>query len=59
MDTADDLALQQDQEEAQHSKYAPLRPSVPWAVSVLPGARVLSGQPGSAAAAGSGIHGAG
>ena len=29
MDTADDLALQQDQEEAQHSKYAPLRPSVP------------------------------
>lgn len=29
MDTADDLALQQDQEEAQHSKYALLRPSVP------------------------------
>ena len=33
MDTADDLALQQNQEEAQHSKYALLRPSVPWAVS--------------------------
>ncbi len=29
MDTADDLALQQDQEEAQHSKCALLRPSVP------------------------------
>lgn len=29
MDTAVDLALQQDQEEAQHSKYALLRPSVP------------------------------
>ena len=29
MDTADDLALQQDQEEAQHPKYALPRPSVP------------------------------
>lgn len=29
MDTADDLALQQDQEEAHRSKYALLRPSVP------------------------------
>ena len=29
MDTADDLALQQNQEEAQRSKYALLRPSVP------------------------------
>lgn len=29
MDTADDLALQQGQEEAQRSKYALLRPSVP------------------------------
>ena len=29
MDTADDLALQQNQEEAQRSKYALLRPSAP------------------------------
>ena len=29
MDTADDLALQSDQEEARRSKYALLRPSVP------------------------------
>lgn len=29
MDTADDLALQQDREETQHSRYALLRPSVP------------------------------